>query len=112
MLKNKYPLPFEGGVGGGFKSWYNRAQVKKRKTLLVTCACGQKLAKYAKGGKGRLVKMFLERIKEDQQQLFLTSPPQKLHENIVCPSCHKRVATIQIINGRYAAKLNQGAISS
>lgn len=83
----------------------------KRRSLEVSCQCGERLARYKKGGSGRLVKMFLERIALDYHGIFQTEPPLPLHSDIACPSCHKRVATVQVINGKYAAKLNQGAIS-
>ncbi len=82
----------------------------KRRSLEVVCKCGEPLARYKKRGKGRLVKMFFERIARDHAGIFLLDPPLPLHHEIFCPSCHKRVATVQIISGKYAAKLNQGAI--
>ena len=83
----------------------------KRRSLEVSCQCGQALARYKKRGKGRLVKMFFERIARDHAGVFLTEPPQPLNTEIHCPKCQKRVATVQVISGKYAAKLNQGAIS-
>lgn len=82
----------------------------KRRSLEVGCQCGEKLARYKKGGNGRLVKMFLERIALDYHGIFVTEPPLELHSDVSCPSCEKRVATIQVIRGKYAAKVNQGAI--
>lgn len=82
----------------------------KQRSIDVFCQCGQHLAKYRKGGKGRLVKMWFARILQDSTGIFLTDPPLALHQDIFCPSCHKRVATVQLVRGRYAAKMNQGAI--
>lgn len=80
------------------------------RTLEVTCRCGTALARYLKRGKGRLVKMFLDRIVVDHCGAFLTEPPRALHDTLACPSCGVRVATVQVIRGRYAAKINQGAV--
>ena len=83
----------------------------KRRSIEVICQCGQPLARYKKRGKGRLVKMFFERIAVDHAAVFLTDPPPALNQEIFCPSCAKRVATVQIISGKYAAKINQGAVA-
>lgn len=84
----------------------------KRRSIEVKCQCGAKLARYKKGGKGRLRKMFFERIAIDYTGCFLTRPPLRLGTDIPCPGCGKRVATVQIVSGKYAAKMNQGAIQS
>lgn len=85
--------------------------MKKLRIIDVTCQCGFHLARYRKGGKGRLVKMFLSRIVVDSAKLFLKEPQLQLGDDIHCPQCEKRVATIQVIRGKYAAKVNRGAIS-
>ena len=82
----------------------------KRRARKVECQCGEPLARYSKGGKGRLRKMFFERILEDQARIFIKEPPLPLGTDIHCPACRKRVATVQIVSGKYAAKMNQGAI--
>lgn len=82
----------------------------KRRSIEVQCQCGLLLARYSKGGKGRLVKMFFERILVDECGVFLVQPPPALHDELCCPSCLKRIATVQVIRGKFAAKLNQGAI--
>lgn len=46
----------------------------------------------------------------DPTGVFLTQPPLDLGEDIICRSCKKRIATVQMIRGRPAAKMNQGAI--
>ena len=81
-----------------------------RRSIEVYCQCGTALARYKKGGKGRLRKMFFERIAVDHAGIFLVDPPLPLNREIQCPTCGKRVATVQIISGKYAAKMNQGAI--
>jgi hypothetical protein len=82
----------------------------KRRSIEVDCKCGAALARYRKGGKGRLVKMFFDRILVDHAGVFLVEPHLALNEDIFCPQCRKRVATVHVIRGRYAAKMNQGAI--
>ena len=82
----------------------------KRRSIEVFCQCGNALARYKKGGKGRLRKMFFERIALDYHGIFLTEPPLELNREIHCPDCEKRVATVQIVAGKYAAKMNQGGI--
>ena len=92
--------------------WLGRIlwRVSKRQTIDVECHCGEPLARYRKGGKGRLVKMFLDRIVVDHVGRFVTEPPLPLHAYVYCPACAARVATVQIVRGRYAAKVNQGAV--
>ena len=82
----------------------------RRRNLEVACVCGQPLARYRKGGKGRLIKLFLDRVVVDHAGIFVTEPKLPLHAEIACPTCDRRVATVQVIRGRYAAKLNQGAV--
>ncbi len=80
------------------------------RTIEVLCVCGEPLARYQKGGKGRLVKMFFHKIVADRAGVFLTDPQLELSDEISCPACAKRVATVQVIRGHYAAKVNQGAV--
>ena len=54
--------------------------------------------------------MFFDRIAVDHAGIFLRDPPLSLATEIHCPGCGKRVATVQIVSGKYAAKMNQGAI--
>ena len=82
----------------------------RRRNLELGCVCGEPLARYRKGGKGRLIKLFLERIAVDHAGVFLTEPKRELHDEVLCPGCSRRVATIQVIRGKYAAKLNQGSV--
>lgn len=78
------------------------------KIIEVECGCGQKLAKYRKVGSGRLRKMYLDMILDDKTGVFKTD--LKTGENIFCINCNNRIATIQMIHGRPAAKMNQGVI--
>ena len=54
--------------------------------------------------------MWFERIAIDIAEIFLKEPPLPLNTEIFCPGCGKRVATVQLVNGKHAAKMNQGAI--
>lgn len=85
--------------------------MKKARVRDISCQCGQLLARYRKGGKGRLVKMFLSRIVEDPMGIFLVEPPLPLGQDIACPSCGKRIATIQLVKGQPAAKVNRGGVA-
>jgi hypothetical protein len=76
----------------------------------VDCKCGQALARYKKAKRGALQKMYLDMILEDKAGVF--SGKIQTGENIFCPSCKKRVATVHMIHGRPAAKVNHGAVKS
>lgn len=82
--------------------------MSETRIIKLECKCGQKIAKYKKEGKGKLIKMYLDMILEDVTGIF--SKPLKTKENVFCPKCKKRLATIYMIHGRPAAKINQGAI--
>lgn len=81
---------------------------EKGKVIETECKCGQRLAKYKKVGKGQLQKMYLDMIIEDRAGIF----PEglKTGQEIYCSSCGKRVATVQLIHGRPAAKINHGVV--
>lgn len=72
----------------------------------VTCQCGQHLFRYAKGGRGRLIKCFLDQIDQDEVGVVEAS----LGARPVCPACGKEVGIVRIVRGRPALKLNQGAV--
>lgn len=93
------------------KNWGILRRMVRQFSIEVACKCGQPLARYKKGGKGRLIKMFFSRILVDHAEIFLKEPPLPLGENIFCPKCTKRVATVQIVSGKYAAKINHGAVA-
>ncbi|HJO04982.1 MAG TPA: hypothetical protein QGG47_13525 [Acidobacteriota bacterium] len=92
----------------------DRAQLAQtmaqRQFIDVACACGAPLARYRKSGKGRLIKMFLHKIADDRAGVFLPEPPLQLHDDVHCPACGRRVATLRMILGRPAAKVNHGAV--
>ena len=72
----------------------------------VECQCGQFLFKYFKGGRGRLIKCFLDEIQDDR--VGIVAAP--LGTRPACPGCGKRIGIVRIVRGRPALKLNQGAI--
>jgi hypothetical protein len=76
----------------------------------VGCQCGTDIARYEKEGRGRLQKMFLSNVLIDYTGQLLTDPLPSNGTEISCIGCEKRVATIMLIHGRPAAKMNQGAI--
>ena len=49
-------------------------------------------------------------ILKDKAGIFENTDELEMGTNINCPSCEKRIAIIQMIRGRPAAKMNQGAI--
>ncbi|RUO33954.1 hypothetical protein [Aliidiomarina soli] len=70
------------------------------RTVNVYCArCKTQLFKYRKGGKGALVKCFIERIVED-----MTNAP------CVCPGCEQQFARQTMIRGAPAYKMIGGKV--
>jgi len=70
------------------------------KTVDIFCAkCRFHLFKYRKGGKGALVKCFVERIVEDNTQ----TP-------CVCPQCDSKFARSTLIRGVPAFKMIGGKV--
>lgn len=70
------------------------------RTVNIYCArCNTALYKYRKGGKGSLVKCFIERIVEDK-----TTVP------CVCPSCEQPFARETMIRGAPAYKMIGGKV--
>ncbi|EKE84502.1 hypothetical protein [Idiomarina xiamenensis] len=66
----------------------------------ISCSrCKAKLFKYRKGGKGALVKCFIERISED----FTETPG-------VCPQCQQAFARETLIRGTPAYKIIGGKV--
>lgn len=72
----------------------------------VDCQCGQHLFEYAKGGRGRLIKCFLDQVRRDEMGVI----DAEVGTRPVCPLCGKTVGRIRIIRGRPALKLNQGTV--
>lgn len=74
----------------------------------IECQCGQEVTKYEKVGRGKLQKMYLDMILEDRAGIFPKGVATG--QNIYCSGCDKRIATIQLIHGRPAAKINHGVV--
>jgi len=74
--------------------------------IKVECQCGQLLFRYFKGGRGRLIKCYLDQIHDDG--VGLANAP--LCARPVCPACGKAIGIVRMVRGRPALKLNQGAI--
>jgi hypothetical protein len=85
---------------------------ERGRIIEVECKCGQPLARYEKVGKGNLQKMYLDMILVDRAGIFTREEEQGLATGteIYCSKCGKRVATVQMIHGRPAAKINHGAV--
>lgn len=79
------------------------------KIIEVTCQCGNKIAKYQKLKPGFLMKMYLDQILIDYNNI-LSNKHFELNDEIFCPRCKKRIATIKRIHGRLSAKINHGVI--
>ena len=76
------------------------------RVINVQCRCGQRLFKYFKGGHGRLIKCYLDEIREDYVgvlELPVGSRP-------LCPGCGKEIGIVRMIHGRPAVKINQGTV--
>jgi len=72
----------------------------------VDCQCGRHLFEYAKGGRGRLIKCFLDQIRRDELGVVNAPPGARP----VCPDCGDEVGYVCMIHGRPALKLNQGTV--
>jgi len=81
-------------------------QMSRGRVIKVECRCGQRLFKYFKGGRGRLIKCFLDQIRQDN--VGLVDAP--LGARPTCPGCGKELGIVRIIRGRPALKLNQGTV--
>ena len=79
------------------------------KIIEVTCQCGNKIARYAKLKPGFLMKMYLDQILIDYNNI-LSNRHFELEEEIFCPQCKKRIATIKRIHGRLSVKINHGVV--
>ena len=76
------------------------------RVIKVQCRCGQLLLKYFKAGRGRLLKCYLDQVRDEHvavAQLPLGARP-------ACPNCGKELGVVQMIHGRPALKINQGTI--
>ncbi len=72
----------------------------------VKCRCGCLLFKYFKGGRGRLIKCFLDEIRKDYANVAGLS----LEARPVCLNCGKELGVVKMIHGRPALKINQGTV--
>ena len=71
------------------------------RTVKVYCAdCGQLLYKYRKGGYGRLVKCFVDKIVQDNTE-----------GDLRCPECGQAFARETMAYGRAANKIIQGKVT-
>ena len=78
----------------------------KGRVIKVHCRCGRLLFKYLKGGRGRLIKLYLSETQQDDVGIV----DEPLGTRPVCPSCGKGLGIIRIIRGRPALKINQGTV--
>ncbi|WP_105169683.1 hypothetical protein [Pseudoalteromonas sp. T1lg23B] len=70
------------------------------RTIDIFCAnCSQPLFKYRKGGKGALVKCFVERIVKNHT-----------NDNLHCPQCEQEFARSTLIRGTPALKFVGGKV--
>ena len=74
-----------------------RSKLPTRRVGVYCGKCNTKLYKYAKGGKGSLVKCYVERIVED----FTEAP-------CTCPACGATFARETLVHGRPAFKIVGG----
>ena len=84
-------------------------KLTKYKILTIYCKCGQKLLKYKKGPGRRLLKIHRDRITEDWTGIFINDYSDQ-GTDIFCPACDGRIATVQVVNGKYVYKLNLGQL--
>jgi hypothetical protein len=80
----------------------------KGRVIKVECQCGQLLFKYHKAGRGRLIKCYLHKIRQDYVGLLQEPVPPRP----TCPNCGKELGIVRIVRGRPALKLNQGTIKA
>ncbi len=78
----------------------------KERVIDVKCQCGQLLFTYFKGGRGRLIKCFLDEIGHD----FAGVRCAESGPRPACPSCGKALGIVRIVRGRPALKINQGTV--
>ena len=61
--------------------------MSKGRVIKVQCRCGQLLFKYFKGGRGRLIKCYLDRIRQD----YVGVDGLPLEARPTCPACGEEV---------------------
>jgi hypothetical protein len=80
--------------------------VARGRVIKVECRCGQLLFRYYKGGRGRLIKCYLDEIRKDQ--VGVLEDATDLHPT--CPACGKVIGVVRMVRGRPALKINQGTV--
>jgi hypothetical protein len=78
----------------------------KGRVIKVECRCGLPLFKYYKGGRGRLIKCYLDEIRTDH--VGVTAEP--VGSQPTCPGCGKELGMVRMVRGRPALKINQGTV--
>jgi hypothetical protein len=81
--------------------------VARGRVIKVECRCGRLLFKYYKGGRGRLIKCYLDGIRQDHVGIL----GEPTGSRPTCPGCGKELGVVRIIRGRPALKINQGTVS-
>ena len=76
------------------------------RVIKVECRCGRLLFKYFKGGRGRLIKCYLDEIRKDYAGV-LGAPTGS---RPACPGCQKDLGVVRMVRGRPALKINQGTV--
>ena len=76
------------------------------RVIKVECRCGQLLFKYYKGGRGRLIKCYLDEIRRD----YVGVSGYATGSRPACPGCEKELGIVRMVHGRPALKINQGTI--
>lgn len=86
----------------------------KGRVVRVECQCGQPLFKYYKAGRGRLIKCYLDEVREDYAGIAESAnkghSSHQQPDRPTCPACGKELGEIRLVRGRPALKLNQGTI--
>ncbi len=80
--------------------------MSKGRVIKVECRCGQLLFKYFKCGRGRLIKCYLDEIRED----YVGVSGLPAGSRPTCPGCGKEVGIMRMVRGRPAVKINQGTV--
>jgi hypothetical protein len=80
--------------------------VAKGRVVDVQCQCGQALFQYYKGGRGRLIKCFLDEVRQDRLGLHGLATASRP----ACPACGGEIGIVRLVRGRPALKLSQGTV--
>ncbi len=76
--------------------------------IKIKCNCGELLFKYFKDKKGKLIKCYLDEIRED----YVGGVREMKDGDIPkCPKCGKELGVITMVHGRPALKIKQSTIS-